>query len=239
MSDQKTSLNIGLSKAFPCSYLDQQEEQLLMLIDPENNAKRFYPLLLAQGFRRSGDAVYRPHCQQCSACQSIRIPIRHFAPSRSQKRLSNKNKAFTIIQSQQVKACYYDLYENYINQRHSDGVMFPATQQQFNEFIHSSWNNCFFLEIYDQNRLICVAITDIVTEASGTAWSAFYCFYDPTYSHYSLGKFALLTQLKLAKKENIDWLYLGYYIKDCRKMNYKTQFTPHQRFINGQWLSFL
>lgn len=209
-----------------------------MLIDPQINAPHFYPRLVAKGFRRSGDQVYRPYCQHCQACQSLRISPQAFIPSRSQKRLYNKNKAFRIELSDRAKAQYFDLYQNYINIIHPDGPMFPACKAQYNEFIKSSWNQCLFLEIYDQEKLISVSITDIITDENNMAWSAFYCFYDPDYRAYSLGTFAVLSQLTLAKELKVDWLYLGYYIKKCRKMNYKTQFNSHQLFIDEQWLTF-
>lgn len=209
-----------------------------MLIEPELNAQHCYPQLLEKGFRRSGDDVYRPHCPQCNACQSLRISTQQFKPSRGQKRISSKNKTFRIEQSHQAKPQYFELYQRYINLVHHLGPMFPATLKQYEQFIHSSWNHSLFIEIYDQDKLIAVSVTDIITQSEETSWSAFYCFYDPAYRSHSLGKFAILTQLKLAKNQNIKWLYLGYYIQQCNKMNYKTQFTPHQRFIDEKWITF-
>ncbi len=238
MSTQTVSLNVGITKAFPCSYLADHEEQLIMLIEPQINAQHFYPTLLANGFRRSGDQVYRPHCAHCQACQSLRISIKQFKKSRSQRRLFNKNKKFRIEISEVAKTQYFNLYQRYINQIHSDGPMFPASTDQYEGFIKSTWNKTLFIEIYDQDKLISVSVTDQVNSKKNQAWSAFYCFYDPDYRDYSLGKFAVLSQLKLAKEFDIDWLYLGYYIENCQKMNYKTQFNPHQRFIDGQWLNF-
>ncbi|WP_033297711.1 arginyltransferase [Psychromonas ossibalaenae] len=238
MTSPTASLNVGITKSFPCSYLKDQKERLIMLIDPQLNARSFYPTLLANGFRRSGDQVYRPHCEHCQACQSLRIPVTKFKKSRSQKRLLNKNKNLQVKISHSVKEEYFHLYQRYIQQTHSDGPMFPASQEQYEDFIKSSWNKSIFIEIYDQNKLISVSVTDLIKHPDSTAWSAFYCFYDPDYSACSLGKFAVLKQLDLAKKHAVDWLYLGYYIEDCQKMNYKTQFNPHQRFIDGQWFDF-
>ena len=115
MSSQTQSLNVGITKPFPCSYRESHEEQLLMLVDPELHAQTYYPILLESGFRRSGEQVYRPHCEACQACQSLRIPIARFEKSRSQKRIINKNKAFTVNISEQPKSEYYDLYQTYIN----------------------------------------------------------------------------------------------------------------------------
>ncbi|MCW8995838.1 MAG: arginyltransferase, partial [Psychromonas sp.] len=83
-----------------------------------------------------------------------------------------------------------------------------------------------------------VSVTDQLSNQQSKAWSAFYCFYDPDYRAFSLGKYAILTQLKLAEEFAVDWLYLGYYIEKCQKMNYKTQFNPHQRLINRRWIDF-
>ncbi|MEI6896817.1 MAG: arginyltransferase [Psychromonas sp.] len=235
---QSTSLNVGMSKAFPCSYLTNKQETLIMLIEPEINAKSYYPVLIANGFRRSGDQVYRPHCLLCQACQSLRIPVQGFIKSRSQKRLVNKNKKFIIKMTDRASEHYFDLYQRYINKIHHDGPMFPTSKSQYNDFIQSQWNQALFIEIYDQEKLIAVSITDQLITPQSRAWSAFYCFYDPDYPLNSLGKFAVLVQLKLAIEHKIDYLYIGYYIEACKKMNYKTQFKPHQRFINNEWQRF-
>jgi len=238
LSTQSSSLNVGITKPFPCSYLENQQETLIMLIEPELNAKAYYPVLLANGFRRSGDQVYRPNCENCQACESLRIPVNSFVKSRSQKRLINKNSTFTIKIATQVGDNYFDLYQRYINEVHLDGPMFPASRTQYDDFIHSQWNQSLFIEIYDDNKLIAVSITDQLITETSRVWSAFYCFYDPDYQSNSLGKFAVLTQLRLAIEHKIDCLYLGYYIETCQKMNYKTQFNPHQRFIDGEWKVF-
>ncbi|MFT6926416.1 MAG: arginyl-tRNA--protein-N-Asp/Glu arginylyltransferase [Psychromonas sp.] len=238
MSTKTISLNMGITKVFPCSYLANQKEQLIMLIDPQNNAQYYYPTLLANGFRRSGEQVYRPNCGHCEACQSLRINTFNFQKSRSQKRLLNKNSAFTTKISTQLRDCYYELYQNYINQVHYDGPMFPASKKQYKEFISSTWSSSIFIEIYDREKLIAVSVTDLLSAENMKAWSALYCFYDPDYRSHSLGKFAVLCQLQLAKADHVEWLYLGYYIKECQKMNYKAQFRPHQRFIGRHWIDF-
>lgn len=238
MSTQSSSLNVGITKPFPCSYLAGQQETLIMLVEPEVNAKTHYPTLLANGFRRSGDQVYRPHCESCQACQSLRISVKNFIKSRSQKRIINKNKTFAVKIANKAGEDYFELYQRYINQIHYDGPMFPTSRAQYDDFINSQWNAPLFIEIYDQAKLIAVSITDQIANQQDKNWSAFYCFYDPDYPANSLGKFAVLTQLQLAVEYEIDYLYLGYYIESCQKMNYKIQFNPHQRFIDGEWKSF-
>ncbi|TEW53399.1 arginyltransferase [Psychromonas sp. RZ22] len=233
-----SSLRATLSTPFPCSYLTDKEEQLIMLFEPEHNAQQYYPALITMGFRRSGDQVYRPQCPDCEQCQSLRIQTNEFILSKSQKRLLNKNKHFTVIECTKPKADYFSLYQHYINTIHKNGVMYPASIEQFESFIACSWGAPIFIEIYDGEKLISVSVTDQLTTNNSTSWSAFYCFYDPNYTAHSLGKFAVLQQLQLAKTQNIDFLYLGYYIHNCQKMNYKNQFNPHQRFINQKWEAF-
>lgn len=236
MEVKNPQLNVGITKPFPCSYLPVQEERIIVLIDSEINAPYFYPTLIANGFRRNGDQIYRPQCELCQACQSLRIPVRSFKASKSQKRIVNKNKHLSLQITKTPKTSYFDLYERYINTIHHDGPMFPATQAQYDSFLISNWNKPLYLEIYDQDKLIAVSLIDQVYTKQTRAWSAFYCFFDPDYRKNSIGKFAILSQLSLSAEHNIDWLYLGYQIDDCQKMNYKTEFKPHQRFKNDEWI---
>lgn len=238
MSNKTISLNLGITKVFPCAYLENQTEQLILLIDPQDNAQHYYPTLLANGFRRSGEQVYRPNCEHCQACQSLRINTFNFNKSRSQKRLLNKNSAFTTKISLHLRPCYYELYQRYITHIHPDGPMFPASKRQYEEFITSTWSKSIFIEIYDREKLIAVSVTDLLSAEKSKAWSALYCFYDPDYRSHSLGKFAVLCQLQLALAHQVEWLYLGYYVKNSQKMNYKSQFRPHQRFIDRHWIDF-
>lgn len=236
MEEKNPQLNVGMTKSFTCSYLPEQQERILVLIDSEFNAPYFYPSLIANGFRRNGDQLYRPQCELCQACQSLRIPVKDFKISKSQKRILSKNKHLSVVLSKAPKDNYYALYARYINTLHRDGTMFPATQKQYDDFLISTWNQPLYLEVYDNEKLIAVSVTDQVYAKKTQAWSAFYCFFDPEYRKNSIGKFAILSQLTLANQYDIDWLYLGYQIDACQKMNYKTEFKPHQLFKDDEWI---
>lgn len=235
MEEQKPPLNVGVSKSFKCSYLPNRQERIIVLIDSEISAPYFYPVLLANGFRRNGDQLYRPHCERCQACKSLRIPVKRFKPSKSQQRVINKNKHLSCRISKLPKKSYYKLYERYINTIHPDGPMFPATPEQYDTFLFSVWNIPIFLEIYDREKLVSVTVIDQILSKKTRAWSAFYCFYDPDQQKNSIGKYSILSQITLSLQHGIDWLYLGYQIDDCQKMNYKTNFKPHQCFIDNEW----
>lgn len=224
-------IKVALTPPMPCSYLSEQQEQILVVQDDQLHSQAGYEVLLLNGFRRSGNDVYRPHCQTCQACQSIRIDSQLFKVSKSQKRLLNKNKHIEMRVSHQPRPDYYPLYERYINTLHSDGAMFPASQSQYDGFITSAWLTPTFLEFYLNDTLIAVAVTDVMANSM----SAMYCFYDPNFLHNSLGTYAILQQLLLAKATGKQWLYLGYQIDQCGKMNYKVNFNPHERLVAGKW----
>ncbi len=233
------SYKLGISKEFPCNYLPNQQERLLIAIDDRLANSDSYAWLMTQGFRRSGDQSYRPHCQQCNACQSIRVITQQFTPSKSQKRVKKRNKQFIIKQSTALKDSYYPLFERYINTLHTDGSMYPASVEQFKSFLSSSLTEQLFIETWlaqeddpEQLTLLCVAVTDVLSNAL----SAVYTFYDPSFKKSSLGVFSILTQIHICQQRQLDFLYLGYQIDECQKMNYKNRYFPYQRFIDGEWL---
>lgn len=224
-------MKFGLTNAFSCSYLPEQKEQLLVLVDENSFDYQQYDLLIAAGFRRSGEQIYRPHCPSCDACQSIRIPVEEFKPSSSQKRILNKNKDIHVIVVYEDKPEYYPLYEEYINTRHHDGSMYPASKQQYSSFIQSLWSEQLFIESYLNDELVAVAVTDVVAHGL----SALYTFFAPELEHRSIGTFSILHQIKQASAMGKRYLYLGYQVDACRKMNYKSRFLPHERFLDNKW----
>ncbi|RJG48721.1 arginyltransferase [Motilimonas pumila] len=227
-------LKVGITPESDCSYLPDKQEQLLVLMDATMRTAPDYEQLLALGFRRSGDDLYRPHCASCHACQSVRVDCSTFKPSKSQKRLLNKNKDLSCRVSRTIQPHYYALYEKYINLRHADGSMFPATEKQYQHFVICHWLAPCFIEIYHEQTLIAVAVTDDLPHSC----SAMYTFYDPDYETRSLGSYAILQQILFAQSQQKRWLYLGFQVDDCRKMNYKTRFKPYERLIKGEWHNF-
>lgn len=230
------SFKVGITQTFPCSYLPDKEERLLVAVDERLQNNHSYSMLMMEGFRRSGDQSYRPHCPSCKACNSIRVIVDQFTPSKSQKRSLKRNAPFTIKTSEQLKDEYYPLYEIYINTCHQDGSMFPANYQQFKSFLSSKLTKQLFIETWleenGENHLICLAVTDVLTNGL----SAVYTFYHPDYKANGLGVFSILTQIDYCQKFRLPYLYLGYQIDDCQKMNYKNRYFPYERFVNQQWL---
>jgi arginine-tRNA-protein transferase len=228
------TLKFGVTKSFPCNYLSAQEERLLVAIDEESNQTNNYSWLMSIGFRRSGDQIYRPHCENCAACQSIRVLVNAFVFSASQRKLWRKNSNLRVVYNTGEFEQYYSLYEQYINNIHADGAMYPANKEQFDQFLDCSITSQCFVETWLDNELICVAVTDVLDDAL----SAVYTFYHPKFRKLGLGVFSILSQINLTKLLNKPYLYLGYQIDDCQKMNYKDRYMPYQRLINNQWKLF-
>lgn len=231
-------MKFGVTQPFDCSYLPDRQEQLLVYIPEESPCASHYTQLIQAGFRRSGDQIYRPHCEACQKCESIRVKVKQFKPSKSQKRILNKNLDVTcrLVKYdseyfQQQHAHYYELYSQYISERHQDGSMYPPNEVQFNDFIYSKWQAPLLLEASLNGDVIAVAVTD----ETETGFSAFYTFFTPFMPQRSIGTFMILKQIEFCHAYHYDYLYLGYQIDECRKMNYKSAFEPNERFNGELW----
>ena len=222
-----------LTAPHPCSYLDDQTATSAFVHPITPIDAPLYDLLLQHGFRRAGEHVYRPHCSACSACTPVRARVNDHVPSRSQRRILKRNQHLQrcIVPSSFTQE-HYALYQTYIDSRHDDGDMYPASEEQYRSFILCGWSDTYFMEMRDNGALVGCAVTDRV--ASGL--SAVYTYFDPDYSQASLGTLGVLWQLQLAKEWNLPYLYLGYYIADCQKMNYKTKFRPIESFKEKSWI---
>ncbi|EGU38120.1 arginyl-tRNA-protein transferase [Vibrio ichthyoenteri ATCC 700023] len=230
MSSDLQQIRIGLTDNHPCSYLPNRQERVAVALEPALHSSSNYEVLLANGFRRSGDTIYKPHCELCSACQPIRISVPNFEPSRSQKRLLAKAKNIRYQLKEEMDEDWFDLYQPYIDARHREGSMYPANRDSFAQFSHCAWLNTQYLHIYDDDKLIGIAVTDILSNSA----SAFYTFFDPN-SEISLGTLGGLLQIDYCRNQGKQWLYLGYQIDECPAMNYKVRFQPHQRLVNQTW----
>ncbi|MDC3214177.1 arginyltransferase [Pseudoalteromonas distincta] len=232
--NEQLPARVGLTQEFDCSYLPNRQEQLLVILDSSCYSTDKFESLLGLGFRRSGNQIYRPHCPICSACNSVRVLAQDFIPSKSQKRKLNKAKSqFEVKYSTQERPEYYPLYSKYITMRHQDGSMYPPEKEQFQSFLLCSWLKITFIELWHQDTLVAVAVTDCMNSSI----SAIYTFFDPDFEHYSLGSVMILEQLKFAKEQNKQYVYLGYQIDECDKMKYKTQFLPAQKQLNDEWVA--
>ncbi|MBC7199632.1 MAG: arginyltransferase [Pseudomonas balearica] len=227
-------LKFYATQPHPCSYLPDEQATTLFLDPSQPMDVQVYAELSEMGFRRSGDHLYRPHCQRCSACIPARIPANALLPSRQQKRIIKRNSDLKV---QAVRAGfteeYYSLYATYIEKRHADGDMYPPSREQFNTFLVRDLPFSRFYEFRLDGRLLAVAVTDVLPNGL----SAVYTFYDPNEERRSLGRYAILWQVAEAARLGLKAVYLGYWIKNCRKMNYKTEYRPIELLVSQRWIT--
>ena len=223
-----------LTPKHPCSYLNRNNAQTLFFDPRVVITEEIYQSLTDQGFRRSGSHLYRPHCGGCSACIPTRLPVDQFQPRRSQRRVLKRNADVHLrVEDATFSRRHYHLYERYISLRHADGDMYPASEDQYRSFLLSPWSNSMFVSLYAGERLLSVAVTD--RQPQGL--SAIYTFFEPNEHARSLGVLSILKQIELCRELGLPYLYLGYWIKDCDKMSYKTQYRPTELYINNRWVA--
>jgi leucyl-tRNA---protein transferase len=227
------SIPLFLSEKHPCSYIDDEEAQPAFVHPLFEMTTGIYSELIAQGFRRSGDEVYSPYCSQCSACIPVRLKATEFIPSRSQKRCLQKNSnTQVIIKSAEFEQAHFDMYLRYQAARHRDGSMFESSEEDYVRFLKSSWCDTHFVEFSINGELAAIAVVDQLNNAL----SAVYTFFEPKFSNYSLGVYAVLWQIEQAKQSHKEFLYLGFWIKQCKKMSYKSDYQPLQILRDKQWV---
>ncbi|QCF25667.1 arginyltransferase [Hydrocarboniclastica marina] len=220
-----------------CSYL-RDREATTMFVDPRAKVdKRLYSQLTTLGFRRSGSHYYRPHCNGCNACVAVRIPTERFEANRNQKRVLRTNADLQLqLVPVHYRDEYYCLYDRYITQRHQDGDMYPPSREQFTSFLVEGAIDSFFLEMRHRDQtLLGLAVVDILDDG----FSAIYTLFDPGVEDRSLGTMAVLWQIEEARQRGLPFVYLGYWIRECRKMNYKSRFKPLQHLHQGQWVDLV
>lgn len=233
MSDLQT-LRFYATPPHDCSYLPGHKAKTLF-VDPQAEVTgTLYSQLSDLGFRRSGSHIYRPHCDSCNACVSVRVPVHEFKPSKTQRRIWRRNTDLSVKKvTPQLTIEYYRLYDRYITQRHADGDMYPPSPSQFMSFLVEGRQPSCFYEFRDrQGELIAIAVTDQLDQGI----SALYTFYAPEEESRSLGTYAILWQIESARQAGLDYLYLGYWVRDCRKMSYKTAYRPLDMLIADQWI---
>ncbi|MDD4914302.1 MAG: arginyltransferase [Methylococcales bacterium] len=217
-----------------CSYLDDRLAKSVMADPAFPIDTSIYSALIDQGFRRSGDQVYKPYCHNCRECVPSRIIVREFQADRRQRRCLLRNARTQVtIRPAEFDTRHFDLYQRYQTARHSrekenDTGVSP---EEYMQFLGSSWCNTLFVEFTISDRLAAVAVVDALEQGL----SAVYTFFDPDFAGFSPGVFAVLWQIQHAELQKLDYVYLGFWIKDSPKMRYKNQYQPLQGLIEQQW----
>jgi arginine-tRNA-protein transferase len=208
-----------------CGYFPERTAQNLVLDPTAPDLRQLYGPALARGFRRAGGHLYLPQCTRCHACTPCRIDVSRFQPDRTQKRCLRRNADLNVHElAPGYTAERHQLYARYLRARHAGGGMDDARLDDFNRFLTAPWSPTLFLEVRRDEELLAVAVTDICPNSV----SAVYTFFDPGAETRSLGTFAILQQVELARRRGLPWLYLGFWIDGHPTLDYKRRFKPLQ-----------
>ncbi|MBI1174970.1 MAG: arginyltransferase [Sideroxydans sp.] len=227
-----SALQLYLTAPYACSYLPHRAARSQVATPSFLITPRVYSELVQRGFRRSGTFTYRPRCDTCHACVPVRVEVAAFTPTRSQRRaLKRHHKLSVSLRPLEDHEEYYELYQRYQAARHNDGDLESDSREQYRGFLLQTHVDSMLVEFREDGVLRMVSIIDILSDGI----SSVYTFYDPDVAHASYGTYNVLWQIDLCRKLLLPYLYLGYWIKESRKMAYKSNFAPLQGLLQGVW----
>jgi arginine-tRNA-protein transferase len=219
----------------PCSYFPEKKSQI-RLCDPAQSTPESYDILIQNGYRRDGTAQYCPVCADCQACKSTRVRTNEFIPNATQRKTLKRNSHLLVRSLPPVFVQeHYDLFIRYERMRHG-GHMSTMTEQDYTNHLLGTSARTFLLEFSYPDTQAPAAVAVVDDTADGL--SAVYTFYDPQARTSSLGTFCILYELELAKRLGYPYLYLGYWLQNYPRMDYKRNFQPTEVFHNSRWLDF-
>jgi leucyl-tRNA---protein transferase len=244
MTDQSSKYipEFYITAPAPCPYLEGQMERKVFtsLVGPF--ADQFHNQLILEGFRRSQNIAYKPACEDCSACVSVRIVVDDFIMSRSFKRIVQQNRDLQAeFKPPEATSEQYAILRPYLDARHSDGGMADMSVHDYAGMVEETSTTTHLVEYRSGARLSArprPLVGTVLTDVLEDGLSMVYSFFGPEYSDRSLGSFMILDHIRQAQKRGLPHVYLGYWIQNCAKMDYKQRFKPLEYLKTGKWLPF-
>ncbi len=232
-----------LTAPSPCPYLPGHEERKVFTHIVGSDAARLNDTLTHGGFRRSQTIAYRPACENCRACVSVRVCADRFQWSRAFRR----NRAANGDLVGEVKPAHptseqYSLFRAYIDSRHGDGGMVRMTALDYAQMIEESHVRTSLVEYRRRGpdtgftgKGVGPLVAAVLIDRLSDGFSMVYSFYDPDETPRGLGTFMILDHVERTLKAGLPYLYLGYLVEGSPKMGYKSRFTPQERLRPDGW----
>ena len=232
-----------LTAPSPCPYLPGQEERKVFTHLVGERAAELNDILTQGGFRRSQSIAYRPACETCRACISVRVIVSDFAPSAGMRRIAERNRdVIGDMRGPVPTSEQYSVFRAYLDARHRDGGMADMTVLDYAMMVEDSHVDTRLVEFRlrgpdtaitgrGTGRLLAVALTDVLNDGL----SMVYSYFDPDYGNRSLGTLMILDHIERARKMGLAYVYLGYWVPNSRKMDYKGRFLPQERLLPSGW----
>ncbi|KFB10465.1 arginyltransferase [Nitratireductor basaltis] len=239
----KHSPQFFLTAASPCPYLPGEYERKVFTHLVGDKAPELNDLLTQGGFRRSQNIAYRPACETCRACVSVRILAQEFEPTRNMKRILKRNADLIgTANTAEPSSEQYSLFRTYLDARHSRGGMSDMTVLDYAMMIEDTHVSTEVIEYRrrgpdsfvtgkGEGELMAVALTDRMADGL----SMVYSFYNPQLHDRSLGTFMILDHIRRARSAGLPHVYLGYWVNGSQKMEYKVRFKPQEHLGPTGW----
>ncbi|MBN8917710.1 arginyltransferase [Xanthobacter sp. YC-JY1] len=232
-----------LTAPSPCPYLPGREERKVFTHLVGDRAAALNDVLTQGGFRRSQSIAYRPACEGCKACVSVRICVADFEESRSFRRVKAHNEDIVgQVKPPTPTSEQYSLFRTYVTSRHGTGGMADMSVLDYAMMVEDTHVHTRLVEYrkrgpdsrilgYGTGDLMAVALTDILSDGL----SMVYSFYNPLAQDRSLGTYLILDHVTRARQMGLPYVYLGYWVHGSRKMDYKRRFLPQERLSPHGW----
>ena len=226
-----------LTAPSPCPYLPGRHERKVFTHLVGDKAGDLNDLLTHGGFRRSQSIAYRPACEACRACVSVRVVADDFRATRSMRRVLDRNADIVGEMRAAVPTSeQYSVFRAYLDSRHHDGGMADMTVLDYAMMVEDSHVTTKMVEYRLRpaygGDLLAVALTDVL----GDGLSMVYSFYEPDAADRSLGTLMILDHIARARRMGLAYVYLGYWVRGSRKMDYKGRFLPQERLMPEGWV---
>lgn len=235
-----------LTAPSPCPYLPGREERKVFTHIVGKRAREINEILTQGGFRRSQTIAYRPACEGCSACISVRVLVDGFVPSANMKRVLRLNRELVGTEvPNQPSSEQYALFRRYLDARHGGGGMADMTVLDYAMMIEDSHVETRIVEYRRRGPdtaingrgagpLVAICLIDQLSDGLSMVYSVF----DPDLTERSIGTFLVLDHIARTRAHKLPHLYLGYWVEGSRKMAYKERFTPQERLLSSGWVRY-